>query len=241
MSILEEIDTNRESNRKENEEIESFDVYDYFNIYNEIYYENLLGCITLEWSKKMTSCAGVFSVYKNVPTIRLSEPLLKFRSIDEIKETLLHEMIHAYCYIKQYDMTDDMSGHGKYFKEKMNEINKLTGLHITIYHSFHDEVELYKKYVWRCNGKCRNWAPHYGYVRRQMNRPPQKADSWWNDHLKKCGGTFIRISPTEEEIEKEKNEKKKRKKVKSNKENRNKSIENYITKKEVKTKKVRKE
>ena len=138
MSILEEIDTNRGYQNKEIEEIESFDVYNYFNIYNEIYYENLLGCITLEWSKKMTSCAGVFSVYKNVPTIRLSEPLLKFRSIDEIKETLLHEMIHAYCYIKQYDMTDDMSGHGRYFKEKMNEINTLTGLHITIYHSFHD-------------------------------------------------------------------------------------------------------
>ena len=89
MSILEEIDTNCDYCNKEIEEIESFDVFDYFNIYNEIYYENLLGCITLEWSKKMTTCAGVFSVYKNVPTIRLSEPLLKFRSIKEIKETLM--------------------------------------------------------------------------------------------------------------------------------------------------------
>ena len=191
------------------EEAETFDIFEYFTIYNQIYYENLLGSITLEWSKKMTSCAGVFSVYKGIPKIRLSEPILKYRSINEIKETLLHEMIHAYCYIKKLDMSDDMSGHGKYFKQKMNEINKSTGLHISVYHSFHDEVDFYKKYVWRCDGKCREWGPHYGYVRRQMNRPPQKADPWWNEHKKKCGGTFIRISPTDEELKKQKNEKKK--------------------------------
>ena len=44
-------------------------------------------------------------------------------------------MIHAYCYIKKYDMSDDLSGHGKYFKNKMIEINNETGLNITIYHN----------------------------------------------------------------------------------------------------------
>lgn len=216
------------------EEAETFDVFEYFTIYNEIYYENLLGSITLEWSKKMTSCAGVFSVHNGIPKIRLSEPLLKYRSINEIKETLLHEMIHAYCYIKKLDMSDDMSGHGKHFKQKMNEINNLTGLHISVYHSFHDEVNFYKKYVWRCNGKCREWGPHYGYVRRQMNRPPQKADSWWSDHQKKCGGTFIRILPTDEDLEKQK--KKRKKSTVKGKENKvkekrkNKTIDDFIFK-----------
>ena len=74
----------------EKSEEETFDLYEYFQIYNEIFFENLLGCISLSWSSKMTSCAGVFSVYKGVPTIRLSESLLKFRTITEVKETLLH-------------------------------------------------------------------------------------------------------------------------------------------------------
>jgi hypothetical protein len=27
-----------------------------------------------------------------------------------------------------------------------------------------------------------------------MNRPPQKADSWWLEHIKTCGGTFTKVS-----------------------------------------------
>ena len=110
---------NNNNNSFDSTEISSFDIYTYFQIYNEIFFENLLNPVSISWSKKMTSCAGVFSIYNNIPSIRLSEPLLKFRSITEIKETLLHEMIHAYCHFKKYDMSDDLSGHGKYFKKKM--------------------------------------------------------------------------------------------------------------------------
>ena len=209
---------NNNNNSFDSTEISSFDIYTYFQIYNEIFFENLLNPVSISWSKKMTSCAGVFSIYNNIPSIRLSEPLLKFRSITEIKETLLHEMIHAYCHFKKYDMSDDLSGHGKYFKMKMKEINDITGFNISVYHNFIDEVEYYTKYVWRCDGKCRNEKPYYGYVKRQVNRPPQKADKWWDEHEKKCGGKFIRIKPTDEEIENEKKKKKNKKKnVKNNK------------------------
>ena len=85
----------------------------------------------------------------------------------------------------------------------MFEINKLTGFNITIYHHFHKEVNLYTKYIWRCDGNCRNEPPYYGYVKRQMNRPPQKSDKWWDEHLKNCGGNFIKIAPSEEEEKKE--------------------------------------
>ena len=202
---------NNKNKIDENSEISSFDIYTYFQIYNEIFFENLLGAVTLKWSRKMTSCAGVFSIYKGIPSIHLSEPLLKFRSITEIKETLLHEMIHAYCHFKSYDMSDDLSGHGKHFKRKMKEINEITGFNITVYHNFLDEVEYYTKYVWRCNGKCRNQPPFFGYVKRQVNRPPQKADKWWSQHEKNCGGMFERIKPTDKEIENEKKKKKKNK------------------------------
>jgi hypothetical protein len=30
-----------------------------------------------------------------------------------------------------------------------------------------------------------------------MNRKPQKADSWWEEHLKSCGGEFVKISGDE--------------------------------------------
>lgn len=212
------------------EEIEAFDLYEQFTLYNAIYFSDLLGCISVSWSEKMTSCAGVFSVVHGIPKIRLSEPLLKFRTLNELKETLLHEMIHAYCFVKNFDMSDDLSGHGFHFKKKMNEINKVTGLNITIYHSFHDEVDFYKKYVWRCNGKCRNLPPYFGYVRRQMNRPPQPADRWWKAHQQTCGGKYERISPTDEEIQKEKEEKKKKKKEEKKREDK----ENYKKKKKSK-------
>lgn len=53
---------------------------------------------------------------------------------------------------------------------------------ITIYHTFHDEVESCRKWWWRCDGPCRNKPPYYGYVKRAMNRPPQKADWWFANH-----------------------------------------------------------
>ncbi len=199
-------------------DLSKFNLDKNFIEYNELFFENSLTKITLSWSTKMTSCAGLFITEDNkTPSIRLSEPLLKYRSYKEIRETLLHEMIHAYCYIKNYDMSDDLSGHGKYFKQKMYEINKLTGFKITIYHHFHKEVDLYTKYIWRCDGNCRNEPPYYGYVKRQMNRPPQKSDKWWDEHLKNCGGNFIKIAPSEEEERKELEDKNKRNKERKNK------------------------
>jgi hypothetical protein len=64
----------------------------------------------------------------------------------------------------------------------MNNINNITGLKITIYHSFNDEVEIYRTHVWRCNGICKERPPYFGYVKRTMNRKPQPADPWFKDH-----------------------------------------------------------
>ena len=100
-------------------DLSKFNLNKNFIEYNELFFENSLEKITLSWSTKMTSCAGLFITEDNkTPLIRLSEPLLKYRSYKEIRETLLHEMIHAYCYVKNYDMSDDFTGHGKYFKKK---------------------------------------------------------------------------------------------------------------------------
>ena len=54
----------------------------------------------------------------------------------------------------------------------MRNINSITGLNITIYHQFHNEVDNARKHVWRCTGPCKDKPPFYGYVKRAMNRKP---------------------------------------------------------------------
>lgn len=139
-------------------------------------------------------------------TIRLSEPLLKLRSRKELVETLLHEMIHAWNFV--HNIYEENGGHGKNFKAKMEEINRKAGTNITVYHTFHDEVELYKKHWWRCDGECRNRKPYYGYVKRTSNRAPGKNDFWWNEHQRTCGGTFIKVKEPEKTEKKKKETKK---------------------------------
>ena len=70
----------------------------------------------------------------------------------------------------------------------MESINAVTGLKITVYHNFKDEVDHYRQHIWRCNGKCRNDPPYFGYVKRSMNRKPQPADFWFKEHKRRCGG-----------------------------------------------------
>jgi len=158
----------------------------------------------------MYQCAGICYSRRSRGqmscVIRLSEPLLKLRSRKELIETLLHEMIHAFNFIR--GIMEANGGHGQNFIAKMQEINRIAGTNISVYHSFHDEVELYKKHWWRCDGVCRNQKPYYGYIKRTSNRAPSKNDFWWNQHVNNCGGKFIKIK------EPEKTEKKKTKEIK---------------------------
>mmetsp|Transcript_40122 Transcript_40122/g.59049 ORF Transcript_40122/g.59049 Transcript_40122/m.59049 type:complete len:166 (+) Transcript_40122:142-639(+) len=77
--------------------------------------------------------------------IALSVPLLKYRGATDIKETLLHEMIHAVDFLEHRER----EGHGKEFQAKMRSINAglcadryrpERGYTITIFHDFHAEV-----------------------------------------------------------------------------------------------------
>lgn len=73
-------------------------------------------------------------------------------------------MIHAYLFVAANKR--DHEDHGPLFLEKMNEINRIAGTHITVYHSFRDEVNLYRVHWWKCDGKCGN------IIKRAMNRAP---------------------------------------------------------------------
>lgn len=157
----------------------------------------------------MYQCAGICYSRKNrlgmACVIRLSEPLLKLRARKDLVETLLHEMIHAWNFIR--GIMEENGGHGQNFLSKMHEINRLAGTNISVYHTFHDEVEMYKTHWWRCDGMCKDRAPYHGFVKRTSNRAPSKNDFWWNQHQQTCGGTFIKVK------EPEKSEKKKKENV----------------------------
>lgn len=192
------------------------DVHALFVHYNEIYFENALGGVSVEWSsRRMTSCGGTCQSVPGGAIIKLSQPLLTLRPAKDIKMVLLHEMIHAYCMVKRL-RDSDPGGHGAPFQLLMNKINTSTvvdyqrplgGYNITITHSMFDEVNYYRQHHWRCE-RCGN------EVKRAMNRKPQEADCrWkkprsgeakcsdptcrWHMHLKHCGGEFIKVKEPE--------------------------------------------
>ncbi|KAF9134967.1 hypothetical protein BGW39_005264 [Mortierella sp. 14UC] len=152
------------------------DLHGLFLAFNDLYFESKLSACEVRWSPRMTVCAGL-CVYQSTArycSIRLSEPLLKFRPESDYIDTLLHEMIHAYLFVTQ--AIQDHDGHGADFQHHMNRINKAAGTTITIYHTFHDEVRYYKTHVWK---------------------PPQPADRWYAEHQESCGGTYTKISEPE--------------------------------------------
>ncbi|CAG7822028.1 unnamed protein product, partial [Allacma fusca] len=104
-------------------------------------------------------------------------------------------MIHAFLFVADGNREHD--AHGPKFQSHMHRINQLTGTHITIYHSFHDEVNHYKTHWWKCDGPCQHRPPFHGIVKRSMNRKPGPTDTWFKSHQSTCGGTFVKIREPE--------------------------------------------
>ncbi|KAM4772657.1 DNA-dependent metalloprotease SPRTN [Rhinophrynus dorsalis] len=173
------------------------DIRALFLQFNDMFFWGKLAGVEVKWSSRMTLCAGVCSYEGRggLCSIRLSEPLLKLRPRKDLVETLLHEMIHALLFVTHNNKDHD--SHGPEFCKHMNRINGLTGAKISVYHSFHDEVDEYRKHWWLCNGPCRNRKPYYGYVKRATNRAPSANDPWWSDHQRTCGGTYIKVKEPE--------------------------------------------
>ncbi|CAH1791068.1 unnamed protein product [Owenia fusiformis] len=173
------------------------DIHALFQEFNATFFWRRLEGIEVKWSPRMTLCAGVCSYegHGGLCSVRLSVPLLKLRPRKDLVETLLHEMIHAYLFVT--DNNKDHDGHGPEFQKHMNRINNETGSKISIYHTFHDEVDQYRQHWWRCDGPCITRKPYFGYVRRAMNRAPSPRDPWWGQHQATCGGTYVKIKEPE--------------------------------------------
>lgn len=187
------------------------DIHTLFSFYNSAFFSNVLDACLLKWSDRMTLCAGTCqNSSPNSCTITLSRPILQYRSHNDLKETLLHEMIHAYLFLTNPTACRLSGGHGPEFQELAAFLNGATGLNITIFHHFHEEVENSRVHVWKCDGKCAEKPPFFGFVKRAMNRPPNPRDSWWKSHEKSCGGTFFKVAGPEFDEKTEKPRKKAR-------------------------------
>jgi hypothetical protein len=150
-----------------------------------------------------SSCAGICELSKDPVTgkltrirLKLSMPLLQYRPRSDTINTLLHEAIHAYFFITtswRHSRGDDGTGHGVGFQLLADMVNTHGDYEVTIYHTFHDEVDSYRTHVWQCDGLCKSQPPYFGLVKRSMNRAPGKGDTWWARHEAECRGTYTKI------------------------------------------------
>ncbi|GFS57221.1 sprT-like domain-containing protein Spartan [Trichonephila clavipes] len=173
------------------------DIHALFLEFNAQFFYGKLEAVEVKWSPRMTLCAGIccYAGRGSLCSVRLSLPLLKLRPRKDLVETLLHEMIHAYLFVTENNKDHD--AHGPQFLSHMHRINKEAGTKISVYHSFHDEVDLYRTHWWKCDGPCQNRRPFYGIVKRAMNRAPGPRDNWWAQHQASCGGKFSKIKEPE--------------------------------------------
>ena len=182
------------------------DIHALFSFYNILYFRSLLlPRVEASWSSRLTLCAGICELVRDPDNenkytkvrLKLSEPLLKFRPRSDVINTLLHESIHAYFFITtswRHTRGEDGTGHGPGFLLLADAINNHGGHQVTVFHTFHDEVESYRTHVWQCDGSCKTEAPFFGLVKRAMNRAPGKSDTWWTKHEQECGGSFTKIA-----------------------------------------------
>ncbi|KAK5153786.1 SprT-like family-domain-containing protein [Cryomyces antarcticus] len=193
----------------------SVDIHELFRMYNTLYFRGLLlPRVEVSWSSRLTLCAGICELtkddqgkYRRV-RLKLSEPLLKYRPRSDTINTLLHEAIHAYFFITtswRHSRGDDGTGHGAGFLLLADAINNHGDYLVTVFHTFHDEVDRYRTHVWQCDGPCKERSPFFGLVKRSMDRAPGQSDTWWKRHEEECGGTYCKISEpglTKEQITK---------------------------------------
>ncbi|KAH7388796.1 SprT-like family-domain-containing protein [Pyrenochaeta sp. MPI-SDFR-AT-0127] len=191
------------------------DVHELFAHYNVLYFRKLLlPGVEVLWSPRLTLCAGICELSKDPSTgkltrirLKLSTPLLQFRPRPDTINTLLHEAIHAYFFVTtswRHAREDGGTGHGLGFQLLADAINTHGKYQVTIYHTFHDEVDSYRTHVWQCDGPCRTQPPYFGLVKRTMNRVPGKSDTWWAKHQVECGGIYTKIqepAPTKKQLD----------------------------------------
>ena len=101
-------------------------LYSQFDKYNQQCFESALRKPVIKVSNARRQL-GVFVGTKPLPTIKVSN--YYDRCEQDYLNTLVHEMIHMYIYEKGIK---DTSPHGAVFRRMMSDINRQTGLHMSV-------------------------------------------------------------------------------------------------------------
>ncbi|CRK93943.1 CLUMA_CG007470, isoform A [Clunio marinus] len=173
-----------------------------FAQFNEQFFNNQLSNVDVILSGRLKTTSGKFCPQKphlkhgeKNGIIELNLRLLIERTDKEIKETLLHEMIHAYLF--SYEKR--IKPHGKEFKQMSEEINKALDINISTRHKY---------FTWyRCEGKCKTSENRYfGYIKIVSSNTSRLK----NSHVPGCDGAFKKVSEPSKNLLKQFDEQKKK-------------------------------
>lgn len=183
------------------------DIAELFCHYNALYFEDSLGACAVSWAEEPLPY-GDTSGCEYYPggggcIVLLSKSLYEFHTYSDLKNVLLHEMIHAYVCIK--DNNTDHSNHGANFQKLMNTINSssvpdrhrpLGGYNIITLHDIRKKCYKYKCDV--CGDFVRSTKirgpSHDDCIERMgANSSCPNSACQWHRHKKGCSGSYYRV------------------------------------------------
>ncbi|KAM0829081.1 hypothetical protein ACQ4PT_067099 [Festuca glaucescens] len=191
---------------------ENPDVWQLFRHYDKLYFRGVLvdAGFSVEWSHPRTKTISSFGScsFGESNTITLYKPILKYRTNADLKNALLHLMIHAFLSVKCD--AKGIWGHGPAFRDWMYALNTCSivdrlrptcGYCITTTHDFSPEkCGSMQGFWWKCES-C--GVP---LLRAKKLGPPSDSccienvsqDATcgnmlcnWHNHKLDCGGTYV--------------------------------------------------
>ncbi|XP_051187490.1 uncharacterized protein [Lolium perenne] len=190
---------------------ENPDVWELFRHYDGLYFRGALddAAFAVEWTSPRTkTCSGFGSCSFGSKTITLYQPMLQHRTKDDLKNALLHLMIHAIVFMK-HGMAK-LSMHGPVFRDWMDAINACSiedymrpegGYCITTTHDFSpEELPSIQGNLWKCESCA------VTLLRATKLGPPSDSCCienvskhatcgnmlcYWHNHKMNCGGTYV--------------------------------------------------
>ncbi|KAM3230080.1 hypothetical protein ACQJBY_060712 [Aegilops geniculata] len=183
------------------------DIAELFCYYNALYFQDSLGACAVCWAEEPLPY-GDTSGCDYYPggggcIVLLSKSLYELYTYSDLKNVLLHEMIHAYVCIK--DNNTNHSNHGANFQKLMNTINSSSlpdhhrpdgGYNIIMLHDIRK-----KCYQYECDGcgdfvrstKIRGPSHDDCIERMGANSSCPNLACQWHRHKKRCSGNYYRV------------------------------------------------
>ncbi|XP_047051505.1 DNA-dependent metalloprotease SPRTN-like [Lolium rigidum] len=190
---------------------ENPDVWELFRHYDRLYFRGALddAAFAVECtSPRMKTCSGFGCCSFGSKTITLYQPMLQYRTKDDLKNALLHLMIHAILFVKYG--TTNICKHGPVFRDWMDAINACSiddylrpksGYCITTTHDFSpEELQSIQGNLWKCEScgdtlvrATRLGPPSDSCCIENVSQHPTCGNMlcYWHNHKMNCGGTYV--------------------------------------------------